>query len=339
MPGYSTVKNIKIAFLIKIFYYYLFLTSSVTSQEHITRQSKWFALIRLNGAVKMVTREFYPAIHLSSSKISLFLFILNIAVLFIFATPDYSWSESEIEAFTVPSADVTLSFIHAGRIAEVYVKQGDMVKAEQILIQQDDNAEQAQLSIIKAQSEDTSQIEAAEASLDQKKVYLKKLKWAFERVSATELEIEKAQLEVKIAELQLKIAKFEHNQNGRKYNEAKIRVNNMSLKSPIAGKVEKVEVEVGESIDGLADAVRIIRTDPLWIDVPVPLEFSKSLRLNQSVQLTFMDDSQEIVEGRIIFISSYADSASTTIIVRIEVPNSSGRPAGEHTIVSFSQNQ
>jgi len=281
-------------------------------------------------------RELSHPLHTSLCKSFFCFFVLNIIALLLLFLPGYSWPESAVEAFTVPSADVTLSFIHAGRIAKVYVKQGDMVKAEEILIQQDDDAEQAQLSIIKAQSEDTSQIEAAEASLDQKKVYLKKLKWAFERASATELEIEKAQLEVKIAELELKIANFEHKQNTRKYKEAKIRVDNMRLKSPIAGKVEKVDVEVGESIDGLADALRIIRTDPLWVDVPVPLELSKSLKLKQSVQLTFMDNTEEIVQGKIIFVSAFADSASNTLMVRIEVPNSSGRPAGEHTTVSFS---
>jgi RND family efflux transporter MFP subunit len=247
--------------------------------------------------------------------------------------------ESEISAFTVPSADVTLSFINPGRIDQVNVKVGSRVKARQILVKQDDDAEQAQLSIIKAQSEDTSQIEAAEASLDQKKVYLKKLKWAFEKVSATELEIEKAQLDVKIAELQLKIARFENNQNKKKYKEAKIRVDNMRLRSPIAGRVEKVDVEVGESIDGLADAVRIISTNPLWIDVPVPLELSKTLKRNQAVNVIFLDNTQKIVDGKIVFISSNADSASNTLMVRIEVPNSSDRPAGEHVNVSFSTNK
>ena len=95
-----------------------------------------------------------------------------------------------VSAFTVPSADVTLSFIQPGRVAKVSVKEGDKVSSGQLLMRQDDAAELARLSQIKAQSQDTTKIEGAQASLAQKEVRLKKLEWAKQRGSATELEVE-----------------------------------------------------------------------------------------------------------------------------------------------------
>ena len=56
----------------------------------------------------------------------------------------YADTGSGIGAITVPSADVTLSFIQPGRIAKVLVKKGDSVNGGQLLIKQDDAAEQAQ---------------------------------------------------------------------------------------------------------------------------------------------------------------------------------------------------
>ena len=50
-----------------------------------------------------------------------------------------------IETFTKPSADVTLSFVQAGRIAKVNYREGDSVKAGDILVQQDDSVEKVQL--------------------------------------------------------------------------------------------------------------------------------------------------------------------------------------------------
>ena len=44
---------------------------------------------------------------------------------------------------------------------------------------------------------------------------------------------------------------------------AQIIVDRMCLKSPIAGTIDKIEVEVGEAIDGLTDVVRVVKTDPL----------------------------------------------------------------------------
>ena len=241
-----------------------------------------------------------------------------------------------IAAVTSPSADVTLSFVQPGRIAGVFIKEGQNVKAGQLLVQQDDAAEQALLLQLKAKSEDTTQIEAADASLAQKKVDLKRLEWAGGRGAATDLEVEHARLDVRIAELSLKVAQVEHKQNELKYNESKIRVDNMSLKSPITGTIDRVDVEVGESVNGLADVVRVVKTDPLWITVHVPLAKGRSLKVGQSANVKFPDSVKEYSEGRVIYVSTVADSGSSTLRTRVEVPNKSNRPAGEHVRVVLS---
>ncbi len=251
----------------------------------------------------------------------------------------HAQAQEGIAAITAPSADVALSFIKPGRISKVRVKEGDLVKANQTLLQQDDAVEQAQLSLIREQSKDTTQIESRKASLEQKKVYLNKLTWAAQRGSATEMEVQEAKLEVRIAEYSLRTAEFEHEQNKRKYDEAKIHVDNMVLKSPISGRIEKVEVEAGESIDGLASAVRVVRTNPLWIDVHVPFEEGRSLNLNQSAEVIFPGMEQEPVEGKIIFVSTVADAASSTLRARIEVENKENRPVGEHVTVLFGNSE
>jgi multidrug efflux pump subunit AcrA (membrane-fusion protein) len=109
----------------------------------------------------------------------------------------------------------------------------------------------------------------------------------------------------------------------------------MSLKSPIDGRVEKVEVEVGESVNGLGDVVRLVNTDQLWIDVPVPLAKGRTLKLGQTAKVKFPDAEQAPVEGKIIYISTVADAASSTLRTKIEVPNKLKRPAGEHVRVIF----
>ena len=131
----------------------------------------------------------------------------------------------------------------------VHFKEGDAVKTGQALVQQDDAAEQVLLAQLKAQSEDMTQIRASEASLAQKKVDLQKLEKAAASNAATALEVEHAKLDVTIAQLSLELARFEHEQAGRKYQEQKVRVENMLLKSPIDGYIEKIEVEVGESVN------------------------------------------------------------------------------------------
>ncbi len=246
-----------------------------------------------------------------------------------------SFSDMGIRAVTNPSADITLSYVQPGRIARVYFKEGGWVEAGQVLVQQDDAVEQIQLAQLEAASEDTTQIQASEASLAQKRVDLQKLEKAAANNAATELEVEYAKLNVTMAELSLQLAKFEHEQAKRKYSELKTQIEKMSLKSPINGRIEKIHVETGESINALAEVVRVVRIDPLWIDVPVPLLKATTLSHGKTARVKFPDPNMVSIEGRIIYIAAVADAASSTLRVRIEVPNKSNRPAGEHVEIIF----
>jgi len=109
----------------------------------------------------------------------------------------------------------------------------------------------------------------------------------------------------------------------------------MSLKSPIGGSVEKIDVETGESVDALASALRVVQTDPLWIDVPVPMTQARSLKYGAVTRVEFPDPQKATVEGMVIYMGAVADAASGTLRVRIQVPNKSKRPAGEHVKIIF----
>jgi len=239
-----------------------------------------------------------------------------------------------IEAITRPSADVALSFIRAGQVAEVLVKEGDAVKAGQLLARQDDTAEQIQLEQLKAEAEDTTRIEAAEAQLAQKREDLKKLEWAQKEGAATEWEVAHARLEVRIGELSLDLARFEREQAGRKFEEAKAQVERMRLCSPVAGLVEEVKVEPGETAEPMAAVIRVVKIDPLWVDVPAPLVQGRRLRAGQAAAVAFPDEEISVL-GKVVYLAAVADAASDTLSVRVEVPNPSGRPAGERVKVRF----
>jgi len=261
------------------------------------------------------------------------------ATALVLVTPSRAYPDVGIPAVTVPSGDVTLSFVQPGRIAEIHFKEGDQVKADDVLVQLDDAVEQIRLAQLKAESENRTHILAAEASLAQKQVDLKKLQIAAERNAATELEVEHAKLDVRIAELSLKLATFEHEQARRKYDELKQQIFKMRLRTPINGSIETLDVEKGESVDIAGSVVRVVRIDPLWIDVPVPTTKTTNLKRGNPARVEFPNPFTASIDGTIIFVGAVADAASGTLRVRVEVPNKSNRPAGEHVRVSFPASQ
>ncbi|MBP8304896.1 MAG: efflux RND transporter periplasmic adaptor subunit, partial [Phycisphaerae bacterium] len=241
--------------------------------------------------------------------------------------------DTGVRAITQPRRDITLSFVQPGRVIEVLFEEGQQVKAGQLVARLDDALEQAQVAQILAQSQDTTQVRASEVSLEQKKVDLRRLEKAAERNAATDLEVEHARLEVKIAELSCELAQFEHRVAGLKLEEARVRVANMQIKNPIDGRVEEVFIEAGESVNALDQVIRVVQTDPLWIDASVPLPLVGTLAPGREVTVEFPEPSPASVQGRVVFVAMVADAASDTIRARIEVPNPAGRPAGERVKV------
>jgi len=257
-----------------------------------------------------------------------------------------------VEAITRPSEDVTLSFVMRGQVGKLLVKEGDVIQAGEVLVIQDDEAERLQLEQLKAQAEDNTRVGAEEARCAQKQVDLRRKEEVYKKGAATGLELDTARLEATLATALLALARFEHTQNQMKYDEAKVQHDRMQLKSPIGGRVEQLFVKVGEGVDALQKVARVVKTDPLWIDVPVPLGQARSVKLGQEAQVEFPlgawgqggrdkpaasgAAASVAASGRVIHVAAVADAASDTLTVRVELVNPGGRPAGEHVLVSFS---
>jgi RND family efflux transporter MFP subunit len=245
----------------------------------------------------------------------------------------------QFDAVTKPSADIELSFVRGGRVAEVVVQEGDTVEEKQLIASLDDTVEQLQLLQLKAKAMDRTRIEAAAADLLQKQEDLKKIEGAKKKGAATDWELEHARLNVKIARLSLQLAKFEHEQDRRKFEEFKADLERLRLFSPVNGLVEEVAIEPGESAQPMKTAIRVVKIDPLWIDVIVPLPMARHLKPGESAQVLLPGQSSstwgETMEGRVIFVAAVSKAASDTLRVRVEVPNSGRRPAGERVAVSF----
>lgn len=267
-------------------------------------------------------------------------------------------AESGTEAITRPCDDRTLSFDNPPqmprRIATMAVQDGDKVKVGQVLARQDTTVQEIEAEQLKATAEDRIRIDAQEAKLKQTQVDLRKFEEALKRGAATQLEVEHARLEVIIAELSLKLARFEQEQAKRKYRQKMSEIAQMELRSPIDGEVLAIYRRPGESADTpkgpekkapAKGVLRVVRNDPLWVDVDAPEAVAKRVKKGQYAKVEFRAaagegasraPADEIEDGKIIYISSGTDSASGTRLVRLEVPNPGGRrPAGESVIVRF----
>jgi RND family efflux transporter MFP subunit len=241
----------------------------------------------------------------------------------------------EIEGFSAPSADATLSFIRSGQIIEVTVKKGDKIKAGQLLARLDDSLEKTKLSQLQEELRHEAKINVEKAKLTQKKKDLLSLEEAAKDGATSIKEVDTARLEVVQLEYSIKILYFEKSQLSKQIDEQKILQKQTQLIALEDGIVEDVSVERGESIERLNEIFRIVRIDPLWVEVNIPLDKSKKLKLGAELQVLFpnSDSKETIKKGKIIYRSSIADPGSETLRFRLEIENSGQRLAGERVKV------
>ena len=247
-----------------------------------------------------------------------------------------SASAAEVEGISQPSADVALSFVRPGKIIKVPVKDGDKVKKGQLLSELDSELESSKISQLKAELLNDVKTRAEKAKIAQKEKDLQDLENAVKDGAGTQKEVDTAKLEILQMKFNLETLEFEKLQIQQKIEEQEIYKSQSSLHSPVDGLIEKVDIETGESVERLKEVFRIVKVDPLWIDVNIPLENAGNLKEGAQLFVKFKDSLGKHTitkKGSIIFRSAVADPGSETLNFRLEVENPELRLAGERVIV------
>lgn len=249
-------------------------------------------------------------------------------------------AENAVDGFTVPSADIMLSFVVSGKVAKVKVKQGNQVNAGQVLVELDDRVEKNKIAQLEIQYNNESKKQSQVITLEQKKRDLKSLEKATDVGASSRKEIESARLEVKQLEFSILQIDLERELLKKQIEEEKLLHNNTRLTCPIDGEVELVNIEEGETVERLAEVVRVVKVDPLWVEVNIPLSSAHGLNIGDACKIMFSEFNGKkptYKSGKVIFRSSVADPGSDTLKFRLEVSNPEKRIAGERISVMLGE--
>lgn len=241
-------------------------------------------------------------------------------------------------AISTPHKSMALSFITSGVVREIPVQEGDFVEPGDLLVQLNDEVQRLTVKAQSLAAQDNSDIQAAEHRLEMAQFDLGNLRQAAERESAGPREVKRAEIEVaiKTADEQAVKGRQQRSQILLAREEAILR--DMSIRSSIHGIVARVQVEQGQAVDALQPVIHIVSIDPLLMDVAVPVRLGLTLQTAHVAIIRWRDVDQETpVEGRIKFITPVADARSNMLIVRLEIDNPLGLPAGLHAFVQFPE--
>jgi membrane fusion protein, multidrug efflux system len=197
-----------------------------------------------------------------------------------------------INGTTVPSHEVKIASEVQGKLVGLYIKNGDFVRAGQVIAVLDASVYSVQLNSI-------------EASIAKAKLDLERYTKLIDMGGATPMQAESAQLQIKSYEAEKKqvLEQMEH----------------MKITAPFTGKIENVSVELGSFVSYGTVLSQLIDNSSLKIDVYLSEQEAFKVKQGQPVTITSVVLTQPKT-AKISMISDKAD-ASGKFLAEISFSN------------------
>jgi len=251
-----------------------------------------------------------------------------------------------------PAKEVKISSDVSGEIVELYIMEGDSVKAGQVLAKIDPEAfvsvvqrgeaalsgSKSQLAMSKAQREASiAQKEQIESQLDNARKILtrnKQLKTdgiisdadyenALATVQNLEANIRSAEANIRSGDQSIKSAEFNVQSSEANLKELKTNLSRTTIKAPVSGIVSSLSVEKGERVVGTiqmtgTEMMRIANLSTMEVQVDVSENDIIRVNLNDEVDIEVDAYLDNIFKGTVIEIANSASNASNTMALNTD---------------------
>jgi multidrug efflux pump subunit AcrA (membrane-fusion protein) len=233
-----------------------------------------------------------------------------------------------IEAYTKPYKKFPVHFKQMGKINVVKVKEGDVVKKDDVLMEQDMTQEKAELAIYKFDAENRYPIEGAELKHKLAQLEFKAKERLYQNDKGRELEYERAKAEMDVAAVQIKQAETELEQKKLKYQQQQTVVDNMTLKADSEGVVQELLNDLGSTVDPTKPSLVIVQNNPLVVVVHLPGMGTLQLKNGEAIRVSY--DRKTWMDAKVSYLSPEANAMTRQGLrtVHLELPNPDGVPAG-----------
>ncbi|MDN3921529.1 efflux RND transporter periplasmic adaptor subunit [Roseateles violae] len=227
-----------------------------------------------------------------------------------------------------------------GRIDAIHVERGMEVKKGQVLVELDTAVERAALEAARFRTVMHGQVQSADSRLAAaKEKFQRRDALVKERYIATQ-DRDDSLAEMRVAEANLVEAQDNQRLAALEQRRLSETVEQRRLRSPISGVVTERLQAVGEvalSGDNSKPVLRLAQTDPLRVEVVLPVGMYGKVKRGDKVQV----DAEAPLAGRytanVTIVDRVVDAASGTFGVRLELPNPKGEiPAGIKCRARFS---
>lgn len=250
---------------------------------------------------------------------------------------------NQFPAHTAPVEKREQNFDVPGVIDKVLVKEGDTVKAGQLIAQQDTSADEAHLKSAELLAKSNLEIDAEQAQLDKDKIDRQRKEELFKTNSISPSEVDEAKLAVTIDQLKLDHAREDKEKASYDVLESKAKIKLKQMYARVDGVVSQIQTHEGELADTQHPAITIVKNDILYVEVDLPADVVRRLKasgMKAPLQVRYVDEGDKGVwrDATVHFIKPEADAQSNFEHVQLQMPNPEMRSAGLQVMVKLPEN-
>lgn len=219
---------------------------------------------------------------------------------------------------TQPSAMVSITAEVRGKLASIQATEGQTVKKNDVLVQLDDSLQAQEVALAKVKAESQTQIKAAQNQLEFDQNAYEKVK---NNSAATETEKREKLLKVKQSELTLDLANEGQKEAQAKYQQEKLKLEQMTIRSPIDGQVLRINKQAGEQTDE-NPLIVVVQTSKLEAPFYPPKQMFGKIKAGDKVMLEMGTEPPTKKEGVVVTVDPIIDPASQLFRAKVEIDNS-----------------
>jgi len=242
--------------------------------------------------------------------------------------PGIAWGNGRLEADEI---DIDTKF--AGRIAQLFVDEGDMAKAGQVVAMMDTRDLTASLKKSKALVNQAQRaLEEAKANLVQQQTQVKLAQQEFDRTSALVpkgfatvelLDQRRQQTNAAVAAQTAathKVAEAEHALDAATHDVELYRVNILdnTLVAPRDGPIEYRVANVGEVLPAGGKVFTMLDASYVYIDIYLPTAEAGRVRIGSDARIVLDAYPDHVIPAKVVFIASQAQFTPKTVETKVE---------------------
>lgn len=236
-------------------------------------------------------------------------------------------SPSSFSGITEAITDVTLSLPIDGRVAALFVQEGEKVEKDQLLLSFDSKAEELEVERRKLLWKSKVELESAIHKEKTLKSFLDRTRQLRERTgSISKEEFEEQVLEYFLAVGARKHLEITEQREELEYYLAAENLARRSLRAPADGFVIEIFRKEGEGAESNDPLVKLVDTSKCLFIANVDEQVGRTLKTGQMVDLQIKAGNSTVAKkGEIIFTSPVVDPASGLQKVNILFDNQDGK--------------